>query len=61
MKKNPLSIFALAKLGPVVKFVDEKCLVHDLSLDGTTMESSTLFCMIYKIDDCKNNVEILAS
>ena len=31
IKKNLLSVFALAKIGLVVKFVDDRCTIHDLS------------------------------
>jgi len=31
IKKNLLSVSALARLGLVVKFVDERCTVHDLN------------------------------
>ena len=33
IKKNLLSVSALAKIGLVVKFVDDRCTIHDLSND----------------------------
>ena len=60
MNKNLLTIFTLSKLGLVVKFVDDRCTVHDLSLGDTIVASRTLFCEIYKLYACKKRVEILA-
>ena len=42
IKKNLLSVFALAKIGLVVKFVDDRCTVHDLSYGDIIVASGTL-------------------
>ena len=39
IKKSLLSFFVLAKIGLVVKFVDDRCTVHDLS-DGDNIIAS---------------------
>ena len=43
IKKNLLSVSALARVGLVVKFVDDRCTVHDLS-DGDTIVASGSLC-----------------
>ena len=43
IKKNLLSVSALAKIGFIVKFVDDRCTVHDLS-SGDTIVASGLLC-----------------
>lgn len=43
IKKNLLSIFALAKIGLLVKFMDDRCIVHDLSY-GDSIIASGLLC-----------------
>ena len=43
IKKNLLYVFALARLGLVVKFVDDRCIVHDLSTCDTIIAFGTLF------------------
>ncbi|WP_165303590.1 DDE-type integrase/transposase/recombinase, partial [Enterobacter cloacae complex sp. CH23B] len=49
IKKNLLSVSALARLGLVVKFVDDRCTVHDLSF-GDEIVTSGLFCRgLYKL------------
>ena len=49
IKKNLLSIFALAKIGLVVKFVDDRCIVHDLSYGDIIVVSGTLCRGLYKL------------
>ena len=51
IKKNLLlSIFALARNGLVVKFVDDRCTVHDLK-DGDSVVASGLVCRgLYRLD-----------
>ena len=44
IKKNLLSVFAFAKIGLIVKFVDDKCTIHDLSLGDTIVASNSLSC-----------------
>lgn len=56
-KKNLLSIFSLARLGLVVKFVDDRCTVHDLSF-GKIVASGILCRGLYKLtlyDKCVQN------
>ena len=53
-KKKLLSFFALAQLVLVVKFVDDRCMVHDKSSSDTIVASSTLFHGLYKINACKS-------
>ena len=51
MKKNLLSIFALTRFGLIVKFVDDRCIVHDLTLGDTTIiASGTLFHGLYGLN-----------
>ena len=49
IKKNLLSVSALAKIGLVVKFVDDRCTVHDLSYGDIIVASSTLCRGLYKL------------
>ena len=39
-----MSVSALARLGFVVKFVDDRCTVHDLTYGDTIIASGMLFC-----------------
>ena len=43
IKKNLLSVSAFPKIGLIVKFVDDRCIVHDLS-SGDTIIASGLLC-----------------
>ena len=49
IKTSLLSIFTLAKIGLVVKFVDERCTIHDLSYGEIIVASSTLCRGLYKL------------
>ena len=50
IKKNLLSVSTLAKVGLVVKFVDDRCTVHDLS-DGDVIVASGSLCRgLYRLD-----------
>ena len=49
IKKNLLSVSALAKIGLVVKFVDDRCTVHDLSYGDIIVASGTLCRGLYKL------------
>ena len=60
IKKNLLSIFALAKIGLVVKFVDDRCIVHDLTYGDTIVASGLLFCGLYKLSNYGKCVEDVA-
>ena len=60
IKKNLLSIFALAKIGLVVRFVDDRCNVHDLTDGDTIAASSLLFCGLYKLSTYGKCVEDVA-
>ena len=59
IKKNLLSISALvARLGLVVKFVDDRCIVHDLSFGDEIVASGILCHGLYKLtlyDKCVQN------
>ncbi|MCO5594179.1 hypothetical protein L7F22_048203 [Adiantum nelumboides] len=58
IKKNLLSISALARLGLVVKFVDDRCTVHDLNFGDEIVDSGILQCGLYKLtlyDKCGKN------
>ena len=60
IKKNLLSVFALARVGLVVKFVDDRCTIHDLS-DGNTIVASGLLCRgLYKLNAYDKSVEDMA-
>ena len=51
IKKKLLSVLALAKIVLVVKFVDDRCTVHDLS-NGDVMIASGVLChVLYKLID----------
>ena len=50
IKKNLLSISALARLGLVVKFVDDRCTIHDLTFGDTIIASGTLFRGLYRLN-----------
>ncbi|KAH7421779.1 hypothetical protein KP509_13G075100 [Ceratopteris richardii] len=52
IKKNLLSVSALAKIGLVVKFVDDRCTIHDLS-NGA---SGILCRWLYKLIDYGRSV-----
>ena len=43
IKKNLLSVSALTRVGLVVKFVDDRCTIYDLS-DGDTIVASGSLC-----------------
>jgi len=45
IRKNLLSVSALTRIGlVVVKFIDDKCTVHDLSIGDTIVASGSLCC-----------------
>ena len=60
MKKNLLSISALARVGLVVKFVDDKYTVHDLSNDDTIVASGSLCHSLYRLTAYEKCVEDVA-
>ncbi|MCO5570476.1 hypothetical protein L7F22_024198 [Adiantum nelumboides] len=49
IKKNLLSVSALARLGLVVKFVDDRCTVHDFSSGDEIVASGILCRGLYKL------------
>ncbi|MCO5603216.1 hypothetical protein L7F22_057363 [Adiantum nelumboides] len=58
IKKNLLSVSALARLGLVVKFVADRCTVHDLSFGDEIVASGILCRGLYKLtlyDKCGQN------
>ncbi|MCO5555895.1 hypothetical protein L7F22_009439 [Adiantum nelumboides] len=58
IKKNILFVSALARLSLVVKFVDERCTVHDLSFGDEIVASGNLCRGLYKLtlyDKCGQN------
>ena len=56
IKKNLLSVSALAKVGLIVTFVDDKCTVHDLS-NGDVIIASGILCRgLYKLIDYKRSI-----
>ncbi|MCO5556545.1 hypothetical protein L7F22_010094 [Adiantum nelumboides] len=58
IKKNLLSVYALARLGVVVKFMDDRCIVHDLSFGDEIVASDILCRGLYKLtlyDKCGQN------
>jgi len=57
IKKNLLSVFALTRVGLVVKFVDDKCTVHDLSSSDTIVASGSLSRGLYKLNSYVECVE----
>ena len=50
IKKNLLSVFALTRVGLVVKFVDDRCTIHDLNDDDTIVAPSSLCRDLYKLN-----------
>jgi transposase InsO family protein len=60
IKKNLLSVSALAKIGLVVKFVDDRCTVHDLSNGDVIIASGILCHGLYKLIDYERSVNDLA-
>ena len=60
IKKNLLSIFALTRVDLVIKFVDDRCTVHDLS-DGDTIVASGSLCRgLYKLNSYEQDVKDVA-
>ena len=60
IKKSLLSIFALAKIGLVVKFVDDRCTAHELS-DGDSIIASGSLCRgLYKLNTYGSSVKDVA-
>ena len=59
INKNLLLVSALARLGLVVKFVDDKCIVHDLASGDTIIASGTLFRGLYRLNMYDKSVENL--
>ncbi|MCO5573108.1 hypothetical protein L7F22_026873 [Adiantum nelumboides] len=58
IKKNLLSVCALARFGLVVKFVDDKCTIHDLGFGDEIVASGILCRGLYKLtlyDKCGQN------
>ena len=56
IKKNLLLVSALAKVGLVVKFVDDRCTVHDLS-NGDVIIASGILCRgLYKLIDYESSI-----
>ena len=49
IKKNLLSVSALDKLGFLIKFVDDRCTVHDLSFGDEIIASGILCRGLYKL------------
>ena len=60
IKKNLLSVFALAKIGLVVKFVDDRCEVHDLSHGDSIIASGSLCRGLYKLNTYGSSVKDVA-
>ena len=56
IKKKLLSVSALAKIGLVVKFVDDWCTVHDLSNGDVIIASGILWCELYKLIDYDKSI-----
>ena len=50
IKKDLLSIHALTRIGLVMKFIDDKCIVHDLSAGDTIMALGSLCHGLYKLN-----------
>ena len=60
IKKNLLSVSALAKIGLLVKFMDDRCTVHDLSYGDSIIASGSLCRGLYKLDSYANYVKDVA-
>ena len=64
IKKNLLSVYALTRVGLVVKFADDKCIAHDLNFGDTIVASGSLIHGIYKLNyyvECVEDVTSAAS
>ena len=56
IKKNLLSVFALAKNVLVVNFVDDRCTIHDL-IDGDVIVTSGSLCLgLYRLDSYEKSL-----
>ena len=60
IKKNLLSISALTRFCLIVKIVDDRCTIHDLSSSDTIVVSGSLSCGLYRLDAYVNCVEDVA-
>ena len=60
IKKNLLSVSTLAKIGLVVKFVDDRCIIHDLSVGESIIASGSLCRGLYKLNAYGSNVKDVA-
>jgi len=60
IRKNLLSISALTRIRLVVKFIDDKCTVHDLSAGDTIVASGSLCHGLYKLNAYDRCVEDVA-
>lgn len=56
IKKNLLSVSALARLGLVVKFVDDRCTVHDLSFGVMKLLHRAFYAVGYISSLCMASV-----
>ena len=60
IKKNLLSVFGLAKIGLVVKFVDDRCIAHDLSNGDNIIAFGSLCHGLYKLNTYGSSVKDVA-
>ena len=60
IKKNLLLVFALTRIGLIVKFMDSKCTVHDLSYGDTIVAFGLLCRGLYKVNGYGECVEDVA-
>ena len=60
IKKNLLSVSTLAKIGLVVKFVDDRCIGHDLLDGGSIIASGSLCRGLYKLNTYGSSVKDVA-
>lgn len=60
IKKNLLSVSVLGKLDLVVKFVDDKCTIHDLSTSDTILASGLLYYGLYRLDNYGKSMQDVA-
>ena len=50
IKKNLLLVSALTRMGLVMRFINDKCIVHDLSVGDTIVASGSLCHGLYRLN-----------
>ena len=56
INKNLLSVSTLTKVGLVIKFVDDRCIIHDLSNGDVIIACDILCRRLYKLIDYESSI-----